>query len=164
MKDFDFKATDVVKRELSDKLKACVWDSCLSWKQAIDIMSGLQKAYENDQLGPMMIALLGSAITYLGTIGGNLKMRFEVTKQPAIVWPEISLAIAMLVGSLAGLYAGLETIKTAVKTSYYDSNRPGSSYVLYGGNSTIGNLLGLFETIWVAAWLVLAAVIVYMPF
>jgi hypothetical protein len=73
----------------------------------------------------------------------------------------------VVVGSLAGAYAGLKTINVAVKTSFWGGKNSAfraSYFVGYGGNSILGSLLGLLEASWVVSYLTLATALVAVPY
>jgi uncharacterized membrane protein len=77
--------------------------------------------------------------------------------------------VMMIVGSLAGGWVGLQTINATVKTSFWSLNQAtntgyASSYLIYGGRSIIGGLMGLFSVFWIVMWLFLALALVATPY
>ena len=72
--------------------------------------------------------------------------------------------VGVVTGLLGASYAGIKIVEASVKTGGYARPLTSIFFYQYGGNSWIGNLLGFFESTWVALWLVFDAVIAFYPF
>jgi len=138
----------------------------LSWKEFGNILNDLNTVYKADDLGPLITAVLGMLEVYFGFKGRAASGNQFTTSLP-VFWAMFGAFAGVVVGSLAGAYAGLSTINVAVKTSFWggagDAFRA-SYYVGYGGNSIIGSLLGLLEASWVTSYLVLSTALVAVPY
>merc|ERR1712046_42291 len=73
--------------------------------------------------------------------------------------------VGIVAGILGGIYASINTINVAVKTSFASQAAGvGNNFLSYGGNSWAGDALGLLEASWVVGYIGLAAWIVASPF
>jgi hypothetical protein len=103
---------------------------------------------------------------YFGFKGAAAAGNNFTTSLPSF-WAMFGAFAGVVVGSLAGAYAGLNTINVAVKTSFWGGKNSAfraSYYVGYGGNSIVGSLLGLLEATWVVSYLVLSTALVVVPY
>ena len=143
----------------------CIWSTCLSWKELGVILNDLNTVYKNDDLGPLITAVLGMLEFYFGWKGAAASGNNFTTSLP-IFWAMFGAFAGVVVGSLAGAYAGLATINTAVKTDFWtgSSKYKASYYVGYGGNGVIAGLIGFLETAWVVEYLSLAIALVAVPY
>lgn len=166
LKDFNFQdaAAKCCDKAL-DAVKKCVLDKCWTWKDYKMILDSLKIAYDTNTLGPMILALTGAAEMYVGMNGqsamwaNSLPTFFDIA----------GAIVMMIVGSLAGGWVGMKTIESTVKTAFWSLNTSGntgyaSSYLIYGGRSIIGGLMGLFSVFWTVMWLLLALALVATPY
>lgn len=103
---------------------------------------------------------------YFGFKGGVVQGNNFASALP-IFWAFFGSFAGVIVGSLAGAYAGLATINGAVRTTFWSGKNSvfrASYYVGYGGNGIVGGLLGVMEMIWVALYLVLSSALVIVPY
>jgi len=143
----------------------CIWGTCLSWKELGVILNDLNTVYKADDLGPLITAVLGMLEFYFGYKGAAASGNNFTTSLP-IFWAMFGAFAGVVVGSLAGAYAGLKTINTAVKTDFWtgSSQYKASYYVGYGGNGVVAGLIGFLETTWVVSYLSLAIALVAVPY
>jgi len=144
----------------------CIWNTCLSWKELGVILNDLNTVYKADDLGPLITAILGMLEFYFGYKAAAASGNNFTTSLP-IFWAMFGAFAGVVVGSLAGAYAGLQTINVAVKTSFWSGSTSvfrSSYYVGYGGNGIVGSLLGLLEASWVVSYLILATALVAVPY
>ena len=130
------------------------------------LLTDLKGVYNNNELAPLMVAVLGMIEVYFGFKGAASQGNNFTTSLP-IFWAMFGAFAGVVVGSLAGAYAGLQTINVAVKTSFWGGKNSAfraSYYVGYGGNSIVGSLLGLLEASWVVEYLVLSTALVAVPY
>lgn len=149
-----------------DVANKCIFNNCLSWKEVTQILNDLNTVYKNDDLGPLIVAILGMLEVYFG-VKGNAANGNNFTTSLPVFWAMFGAFAGVVVGSLAGAYAGLQTINVAVKTSFWSATGnafTASYYVGYGGNSIVGGFLGLLEASWVVSYLVLATALVAVPY
>lgn len=74
--------------------------------------------------------------------------------------------VGMIFSSMfAAIYGAYPIIEASVKSEYYNSaaNYIGANFLAYGGNNMVGDLLGLFEILWVGSFLMLAVDIALVP-
>lgn len=98
---------------------------------------------------------------------GNAAAGNNFTSSLPVFWAMFGAFAGVVVGSLAGAYAGLQTINAAVRTQFWAGKNSvfrASYFVGYGGNSIVGSLLGLLEASWVVSYLVLATALVAVPY
>jgi hypothetical protein len=149
-----------------DVANKCIFNNCISWKEFSTILTDLNTVYKNNELGPLITAILGMLEVYFGFKGAAAQGNNFTTSLP-IFWAMFGAFAGVVVGSLAGAYAGLETINVAVKTSFWSGSNSvfrASYYVGYGGNGIVGSLLGLLEASWVVSYLILATALVAVPY
>ena len=129
-------------------------------------MSDLKGVYAADDLGPLIVAVLGMLEVYFGFKGASAQGNNFANSLP-IFWAFFGTFAGVVVGSLAGAYAGLATINGAVRTQFWAGKNSvfrASYYVGYGGNSVVGSLLGFLEMSWVALYLILSSCLVIVPY
>lgn len=166
LKDFNFQdAATKCCAEAVKVVKKCVLDKCWTWNDYTMILNSLKVAYDDNTLGPLIIALTGAAEVYVG-MNGQTEM--WANSLPTF-FDAAGAVVMMVIGSLAGGWVGMKTIEATVKTSFWTYNSStqtgyASSYLIYGGRSVIGGLLGLFSVFWIIMWLVLALALVAMPY
>ena len=166
LKDFDFKnATTKCCAEAVAAVKKCVLDKCWTWNDYTMILNSLKVAYDGNTLGPIILALTGAAEVYVG-MNGQTEM--WANSLPTF-FDAAGAVVMMIVGSLAGGWVGMKTIEATVKTSFWTLNQStntgyASSYLIYGGRSVIGGLMGLFSVFWIVMWLLLALALVATPY
>ena len=166
LKTFDFKnAASTCCARAVDEIKKCVLDKCWTWNDYTMVLSSLKVAYDQDLLGPLIIALTGAVEVYTGIKGGS---DVWANSLPTF-FDALGAIVGMVTGSLAGGYIGIKTIEASVRTSFWNLNTAAgtgisSSYLIYGGHSVIGGLMGLFSVFWVVMWLLLGLTIVMAPF
>lgn len=165
LKDFNFQdAASKCCAEAVKAVKKCVLDKCWTWNDYTMILGSLKTAYDANELGPLIIAITGAAEMYVG-MNGQTEM--WANSLPTF-FDAAGAIVMMIIGSLAGGYVGLETINATVKTSFWsysaDVSGYASSYLIYGGRSVIGGLMGLFSVFWIVMWLVLALALVATPY
>jgi hypothetical protein len=143
----------------------CIWNTCLSWKELGVILNDLNTVYKADDLGPLITAVLGMLEFYFGYKGAAASGN-NFTSSLGIFWAMFGAFAGVVVGSLAGAYAGLGVINTAVKTDFWtgSSKYKASYYVGYGGNGVVAGLIGFLETFWVVGYLSLAIALVAVPY
>lgn len=168
LKDFNF--SDPLNKccaKAADQVKKCILDKCWTWNDYTMIMQSVEVAWNDDELAPLLIVLIGAVDLYVGMKGnsdmfsGSLPMYFDA----------MGAITGIVIGSLAGAWIGLETINVAVKNNYWASGQTpgytnfGNSFATYSVfGSWIGGLTGFFEAFWVILWLVLAAGLISMPY
>jgi hypothetical protein len=166
LKDFNFQdAATKCCAKAADLVKKCVLDKCWTWNDYTMILNSLKVAYNDNTLGPLIIALTGAAEMYVG-MNGQTEM--WANSLPTF-FDAAGAVVMMIVGSLAGGWVGLQTINATVKTSFWSLNQAtntgyASSYLIYGGRSIIGGLMGLFSVFWIVMWLFLALALVATPY
>jgi hypothetical protein len=149
-----------------DLANKCIFNNCISWKEFGQILTDLKGVYNNDDLGPLIIAVLGMLEVYFGFKGAAAQGNNFTSSLP-VFWAMFGTIAGVVVGSLAGAYSGLATINAAVKTSFWSGSSSvfrASYYVGYGGNGIVGSLLGLMEASWVALYLILSSALVVVPY
>ena len=155
LKDFKFQdAASKCCAEAVQAVKKCVLDKCWTWNDYTMILNSLKVAYDTNTLGPIIIALTGAAEVYVG-MNGQTEM--WANSLPTF-FDAAGSVVMMIVGSLAGGWVGMKTIEATVKTSFWTLNTStnagyASSYLIYGGRSVIGSLMGLFSVFWIVMWL-----------
>lgn len=77
-------------------------------------MTDLKGVYLADDLGPLIVAVLGMLEVYFGFKGASAQGNNFTSSLP-IFWAFFGAYAGVIVGSLAGAYAGLATINEAVK-------------------------------------------------
>jgi len=165
-KDFTFEdAATKCCAEAVKAVKKCVLDKCWTWNDYTMILNSLKVAYDGNTLGPLIIALTGAAEMYVGMNGQS---EMWANSLPTF-FDAAGAVVMMIVGSLAGGWVGMKTIETTVKTSFWNLNTVtntgyASSYLIYGGRSVIGGLMGLFSVFWIVMWLLLALMLVATPY
>jgi hypothetical protein len=166
LKDFNFQdAATKCCAEAVKAVKKCVLDKCWTWNDYTMILNSLKVAYDGNTLGPLIIALTGAAEMYVG-MNGQTEM--WANSLPTF-FDAAGAIVMMIVGSLAGGWVGMETIKATVKTSFWTLDTSAntgyaSSYLIYGGRSVIGSLMGLFSVFWIIMWLFMALMLVATPY
>jgi ABC-type multidrug transport system fused ATPase/permease subunit len=167
LKTLSFRdASALCCQKVIDVANKCIFNNCISWKEFGTILNDLNTVYKNDDLGPLITAVLGMLEVYFGFKGAAAQGNNFTTSLP-IFWAMFGAFAGVVVGSLAGAYAGLQTINVAVKTSFWGGKNSvfrASYYVGYGGNSIVGSLLGFLEASWVVSYLVLATALVAVPY
>ena len=141
--------------EEKDMTKACLWDTCMTFPDLQAWIASMQGLFTSNELAPAAIAMVTALWGYVGT-GGKLD-----DKLPLFLSNTGGL-VGIVSGVLAAMYAGVATIKSAVKLGF--ANSENAFYYMYGGSSDAGNLLGFIESIWTIAYLVLCASFVAGPF
>ena len=167
LKTLSFRdAASTCCQKVIDVANKCIFNNCISWKEFGTILNDLNTVYKADDLGPLITAILGMLEVYFGFKGASAQGNNFTTSLP-IFWAMFGACAGVVVGSLAGAYAGLNTINVAVKTSFWGGKNSAfraSYYVGYGGNSIVGSLLGLLEATWVVSYLVLSTALVVVPY
>lgn len=141
----------------ADKAHAdlCMFDYCLSWTDLKMKLNAVNDVYNMDQLAPTIAATLGGALLHFGRPTND-----NFDKRLPVFWRNTAEVLQITSGFLAATYAGYATVQAAVKTEYWNAADPtyvGANFLAYGGVSWVGDLLGLFEVIWVILYLLLAA-------
>lgn len=145
-----------------DLTKKCLLGGCFTWMDWLDVLTWLKTQYANNELAPVLTEIMTMLTVYLGIKGkqGALK------DAPPLFWSFMGTIISIVVGSLAGAYAGYKTITYAVKGNYWASGGYGSTFYTYGSkdNGLIGDFLGIFETSWVVMFLLVAIGLALAPY
>lgn len=139
----------------------CMFDYCMSWTDLTMKLNAVNDVYDQDLLAPAIVASLAGALFQFGKPNSD-----ALDKRLPLFWRNTAEVLQITSGFLAAIYAGYATVQAAVKTEYWNSTDPsyvGANFLAYGGNTWIGDFLGVFEVIWVIAYLVLAAGIAGAP-
>merc|ERR1719480_266932 len=120
-----------------------------------------QYAWLNWDFAPAGIAIWTAIFGFFGAVGPN-----DVLKDALpIFYTTTGGFVGIVAGILGGIYASINTINAAVKTSFASQAAGvGTNFLSYGGNSWAGDALGLLEAMWVVSYIGLAAWIVASPF
>ena len=145
-----------------DMAQKCLLGGCLTWMDWLDILNWLKTQYANNELAPVLTEIVTSLTIYTGLKGKQGV--FQNT--PPMFFSILGTMISIIVGSLAGAYAGWKTISYAVKGNYWGNNGYGSTFYTYGSkdNGLIGDFLGMFETSWVVMFLLVAIGLALAPY
>ena len=138
----------------------CMFDYCLSWDSLYSKLHMVDNARRNDQLGQALALSLGG---FMGSMGLGKDHLFNNSLKSFYLQTG---KIGMITSSfLAASYGAYPVIEAAVKSEYYNSSAAyvGANFLAYGGNSFVGDLLGLFEVGWVIAYLMLAGDLAIVP-
>ena len=167
LKTLSFRdATALCCAKVVNMANQCIFDTCISWKQFTSILTDLKAVYDGDDLGPLIVAILGLLEFYFGWRGAAASGNNFTTSLP-IFWAMFGAFAGVVVGSLAGAWVGLQIINATVRTSFWAGKTDvfrASYYVGYGGDSIVGGLLGALETLWVVEYLALAISLVAVPY
>jgi len=150
--------TDKYEKKAHNDL--CMFDYCMSWADLTEKLNLVNDTYNKDELAPALVAsLMGSLLQFARPVSDAFDGRLP------LFWRNTAEVVQITSGFLAAIYAGHATVQAAVKTEYYNSSNAyvGANFLAYGGVSWVGDLLGLFEVLWVIAYLVLAAGIGGIP-
>jgi hypothetical protein len=133
----------------------------MSWTDLRTWLGYLKTAWKNWDFVPAGIAIFTAIDGLLGAIGPN-----DVLKDALPIFYTTSGGLLGIVaGILGSIYASVEVINAAVKTDFTNQvTGVGTNFLSYGGQSTMGDALGVIEAIWVSGFIGLAMWIVYAPF
>jgi hypothetical protein len=139
----------------------CMFDYCLSWSSLADKAykwDGLMETY--DTAAPAIAAGLGGALAWFGIKGSD-----ALDNRLPIFWRNTSEFLMITAGFLSAIYGSVEVVEQAVRaeTDNTSTTYIGALFVNYGGETWIGDLLGLSEYIWVALYLGLGTFIAGVP-
>jgi len=139
----------------------CLFDNCMSWTDLRTWLTNLKAAWQNWDFAPAGIAIWTAIFGLFGAIGPN-----DVLKDALpIFYTTTGGLVGIVAGILGGIYASINTINAAVKTSFTSqASGVGTNFLSYGGNSWAGDFLGLLEASWVVGYIGLACWIVASPF
>jgi len=139
----------------------CLFDNCMSWTDLRTWLTNLKTAWLNWDFAPAGIAIWTAIFGFFGAVGPN-----DVLKDALpIFYTTTGGLVGIVAGILGGIYASINTINVAVKTSFASQAAGvGTNFLSYGGNSWAGDALGLLEASWVVGYIGLAAWIVASPF
>lgn len=148
-----------IKRE-----DACIFSYCFSWNELFAKMGDVKTAYDNKELVPLLVAVLGGLLTWLGYQGESVFAAHLPT-----FWKSSGSLLAVTSGIFAAAYAGNTTVAVAVKSEYWKASGSiapykGANFLSYGGQGWLSGTLGAFEMSWVVAYLLLCMEIVIFPF
>jgi hypothetical protein len=118
-------------------------------------MNNVKTQYDHNNLAPLLISGATALWGFFGSQGDVLKNAIP------IFYSTLGGVVGIVSGILSALWIAKTTIEVGVKTTY--SNSPGSTYKTYGGNSIVGDLLGFTETVYLVAFILLAAGTVSAP-
>lgn len=68
-----------------------------------------------------------------------------------------------LVGLSAGVFMAVKVVNASVQDSYYSDMARFDKFLGYGGNSILGNFVGVSQGIWVVVFLMVAAALAVQP-
>merc|ERR1719498_461488 len=163
LKTLNFKdAAALCCNKAVDMAQKCLLGGCLTWMDWLDILNWLKTQYANNELAPVLTEIITMVTVYAGLKGKQGV--FQNT--PPLFWSVMGTMISIIVGSLAGAFAGWKTISYAVKGNYWGNNGYGSTFYTYGSkdNGLIGDFLGMFETSWVVMFLLVAIGLALAPY
>ena len=135
---------------------------CLTWDDWVAILAWVRGIYNSDQLPPVLLEIMTIFQFYLGLKGKSSDV-FGNTM--GMFWPALGMIFGILIGSLAGAYAGYKTITYAVKVNYWTNGGAGHSfYYNTQGDASLGGWLGFFESGWVVAFMAVAVGLIVVPY
>merc|ERR1719498_1742987 len=142
LKTLNFKdAAALCCNKAVDMAQKCLLGGCLTWMDWLDILNWLKTQYANNELAPVLTEIITMVTVYAGLKGKQGV--FQNT--PPLFWSVMGTMISIIVGSLAGAFAGWKTISYAVKGNYWGNNGYGSTFYTYGSkdNGLIGDFLAM---------------------
>jgi hypothetical protein len=112
-------------------------------------------------MGPLFVAVMGGLWTWLG-YQGEVVFANHLTN----FWKATGSFLSIGSGIFAAVYAGKTTVEAAVKSEYWKSTSvyKGANFLSYGNNAVMSSTLGVFEVMWVIAYLGLGIEIAVMPY
>jgi hypothetical protein len=112
-------------------------------------------------LAPAAIAIWTAVAGFYGAVGPN-----DVLKDALpIFYTTTGGGVGIIVGILGSIYAAIATVNAAVKTDFTNQvTGVGTNFLSYGGQSWMGDALGIIEASWVVGYIGLTMWIAYSPF
>lgn len=138
----------------------CMFDYCMSWASLYEKFNLVNDTKNADKLGLALVPSIGGFMAWMG-----MNKDFSFPNHISNFYVKTG-QVGMIAASLfASLYGAYPVIEASVKSEYYNAstNYIGANFLAYGGNSLVGDLLGVFETSWVILYLLLAADIALVP-
>lgn len=153
----DCDCPDIPKKAGGDM---CMWDYCVSWADLATQFSFLDARVENGTMPQSIAISLGGFMAWMGMN----KDFHEFDNHVDSFYMQLAKVGMMVAGSSAAIYSAYPTIDAAVRAeSDTSSTYVGALFVDYGGEHLVGDLLGLFEMIWVFIYLLVAGDFAWAP-
>jgi hypothetical protein len=139
----------------------CMFDYCMSWSSLAEkagLVDGLLE--DSETLAPTFVMTLAAGMGWFGK-----KCSDALDNHLPLFWKNTAEFIMITAGFLSAIYGSVKTVDSAVRaeTDNTSTTYIGALYVNYGGETWIGDLLGLSEYIWVALYLGLGTFIAGVP-
>jgi hypothetical protein len=139
----------------------CMFDYCMSWADLTEKFSLVDGLLEDSEtLAPTFVLTLFAGLGWFGK-----KCSDALDNHLPLFWRNTSEFLMIVVGFLSAIMGASKTVDSAVRAETDDTTNTyiGALFVNYGGETWIGDLLGLSEYIWVALYLGLAVFIAGVP-
>ena len=140
-----------------DAAKTCIFDTCYDWPELYAMLNNVKAQYDHNNLAPLLIGGVTALWGFFGSQGDSV-----LKNAVPIFYSTTGGVVGIIAGVLSAIWIAKTTIDIGVKTSYTDATK-GSTFKTYGGNSLAGDLLGFTETVYMVAFIILAAGTVGAP-
>lgn len=149
--------------EAKDPAKTCIFDTCFNWPDLYNAIAWLKFQWKAGKLDNYAIYAVTALWGFFGSQGDSV-----LAERVPIFYSTVGGIVGIISGILSAISIGYDVITTGIAIDQYStvsqSSRQGSSFIFYGGNSWVGDLLGLTEAFYLIGFLLLGTSVVAAPF
>lgn len=143
-----------------DASQTCLWDYCLSYNDFVGYFdkntSTIAADYDNEEPAHWLLGIMIYLWGFMASGG-------ELQNAEASFAMNAAAILDALIGLMAGVFMAINIINASVQDSYYNSAAVYDKFLGYGGNSILGNFVGISQGIWVVVFLMVAATLAVQP-